>query len=212
MNQDNDYNNLLNQIQKYLSNKIDKKVFLNWISNEFARNDTSDEYESLVAEMMSEMELLETEKWDSGHPEQMDEVTYSKEYIESVLKRINLYLLKNNFEPVIKFDEISKSYAKKGYNLVIIEGVKDLTKDKLMNLFSSQLSFPSYFGKNWDALKDCLSDLSWIKNNNNNTMILIKNYDSIEKESLLNPLLEIIEDAHNFWIEQNVDFNVILFH
>lgn len=39
-------------------------------------------------------------------------------------------------------------------------------KSELFDIFSSQLEFPSYFGKNWDALTDCLSDLHWVKETN----------------------------------------------
>lgn len=36
------------------------------------------------------------------------------------------------------------------------------TRDQLFDVLSQQLSFPSYFGRNWDALSDCLRDFSWI--------------------------------------------------
>ena len=38
--------------------------------------------------------------------------------------------------------------------------IKD--KNDLFMIFSKKLNFPLYFGNNWDALYDCLSDLSWI--------------------------------------------------
>jgi len=36
------------------------------------------------------------------------------------------------------------------------------TRDQLFDVLSGELNFPSYFGRNWDALWDCLGDLSWI--------------------------------------------------
>jgi Barstar (barnase inhibitor) len=35
-------------------------------------------------------------------------------------------------------------------------------KSDLLQWFASNLQFPDYYGENWDALVDCLRDLSWI--------------------------------------------------
>lgn len=36
------------------------------------------------------------------------------------------------------------------------------TRDQLFDILVERLNFPSYFGRNWDALSECLRDLSWI--------------------------------------------------
>jgi RNAse (barnase) inhibitor barstar len=37
-----------------------------------------------------------------------------------------------------------------------------VTKDSLMDALAAVLSFPDYFGRNWDALEECIRDLSWL--------------------------------------------------
>lgn len=40
-----------------------------------------------------------------------------------------------------------------------LDGVRG--KDALIDRVSAVLSFPEWFGRNWDAVADCLGDLSW---------------------------------------------------
>lgn len=35
------------------------------------------------------------------------------------------------------------------------------SKDDLLRIIAEALEFPAYFGNNWDALDECLSDMSW---------------------------------------------------
>ncbi len=37
------------------------------------------------------------------------------------------------------------------------------TRDTVMASFANALMFPAYFGHNWDALFDCLTDFFWIR-------------------------------------------------
>jgi RNAse (barnase) inhibitor barstar len=36
------------------------------------------------------------------------------------------------------------------------------TKEALLGMLAQRLHFPDYFGANWDALWDCIRDLSWL--------------------------------------------------
>jgi hypothetical protein len=46
--------------------------------------------------------------------------------------------------------------------LVVRIPAKARGKEKLLSVLAAKLRFPSYFGHNWDALDECLRDLSWL--------------------------------------------------
>ncbi len=58
-------------------------------------------------------------------------------------------------------DDILDATAGSGLRVarIALDGAQD--KAALLERVARALDFPSWFGGNWDALEDCLSDLSW---------------------------------------------------
>jgi RNAse (barnase) inhibitor barstar len=46
--------------------------------------------------------------------------------------------------------------------LITIDGDAVEGKAEFLRAIATALDFPPYFGRNWDALADCLTDLSWL--------------------------------------------------
>lgn len=50
-----------------------------------------------------------------------------------------------------------------GLTVRTLRGSKMRSTPALMDETSAALQFPDYFGANWDALDECLSDMEWLK-------------------------------------------------
>jgi RNAse (barnase) inhibitor barstar len=48
-----------------------------------------------------------------------------------------------------------------GWRVFWLDGAGLDGKRALLHRCAEEFAFPSYFGHNWDALQDCLNDLSW---------------------------------------------------
>lgn len=73
-----------------------------------------------------------------------------------------------------------------------------------VNLFDSlarALAFPDWFGRNWDALEDVLSDLSWRKGDGH--VVLFRSYPSGEELAIL---LDVLRSAAEYWTGRGKPF------
>lgn len=56
-------------------------------------------------------------------------------------------------------EEIARRYPPPSYFTAFIDGEKAPAKEGLMDELARAFAFPAYFGRNWDALLDCLRSL-----------------------------------------------------
>lgn len=71
-------------------------------------------------------------------------------------------------------------------------------KAGLLTALGTALAFPDYYGANWDALEECLNDLSW---RDGGVLLLIEHAAGVE-EALLDPLIDIWQEASAVWAGQ----------
>ena len=68
--------------------------------------------------------------------------------------------------------------------------------DELMKAYYRLLSLPGYFGFNWNALYDCLRDLSWIKTKR--VVLIHRDIPIIESEDWIQ-YVEVLYDSVRDW-------------
>ena len=56
---------------------------------------------------------------------------------------------------------VARAAASTGRDLYTLDGVSSAAKAAFLRACATALAFPAYFGRNWDALQDCLTDLAW---------------------------------------------------
>lgn len=55
-----------------------------------------------------------------------------------------------------------EAYRTSGFHVASIPGAALSSDAKLFDALAASFEFPDYFGRNWDAVADCLGDLEWL--------------------------------------------------
>ncbi|MCE9549461.1 MAG: barstar family protein [Betaproteobacteria bacterium] len=103
-------------------------------------------------------------------------------------------------------DELYAAVAEAGCVLFEVELAEIEGKEKFIDAIAQAVHVPDWFGGNWDALADTLSDLSWqpasgyvllLRNDNNMLGMAAEDH---------NIAMEIFADTIAFWKSQNKPF------
>jgi RNAse (barnase) inhibitor barstar len=99
---------------------------------------------------------------------------------------------------------------KHGLVLFVLDGRKTRSKDEFLDNAAAVLGFPDYFGRNWDAFADCLTDMSWAQGNG--FLVAYAECHEFAKRSPdeFDTAIEIFKEAAEIWKKEGITFLVIL--
>jgi hypothetical protein len=66
-----------------------------------------------------------------------------------------------HFDSALDVPATALTLLKYGVRLFSFSALDIDTKEQLLDAIAAAMEFPDYFGRNWDALNDCLGDMMW---------------------------------------------------
>jgi len=102
--------------------------------------------------------------------------------------------------------EILDALRGAGFDVVRVDLAGAPDKTALLARFASALAFPQWFGGNWDALEDCLTDLAW--RGQERHVLLIEGFEELRarRPDDLGVLLDILASSAQYWKERGRPF------
>ena len=95
------------------------------------------------------------------------------------------------------------------WDVLRVRGTKSQDVPDFFDEVAASLQFPYYFGENWNALWDCLTDLNWLRGSS--YLVVFDSAERLLSESDrgFKVLLQALTDAHALWHRETVDLGVL---
>jgi len=121
-------------------------------------------------------------------------------------KDSGIYLLKGTAAA----SEAKRLVEQHGLAFFVLDGKIVHGKDQFLKQAATALQFPAYFGYNWDAFADCLTDMTWF--GADGFVILYDNFDPFAENERdeFGVALEVLQEAAEFWRSQGKLMIVLL--
>ncbi|HWB93455.1 MAG TPA: barstar family protein [Puia sp.] len=103
-------------------------------------------------------------------------------------------------EKVIMEAMISEGINEQEYYVAVLDGSLCSTMKSFLIKIGKAFKFPSYYGRNLNALNDCLNDLEWL--DKPNYILFIKNYNELlskEPADVKSHVLALLDRVSKQW-------------
>lgn len=92
-----------------------------------------------------------------------------------------------------------------GFHVTIVRGAKCKNRESLFVEFARALSFPDYFGHNWDAVEECLADLEWLPARGYVVIVTDAEQVLAKDDEEYPTFIDILNDAGESWSSRRAE-------
>ena len=106
--------------------------------------------------------------------------------------------------------ELAQAAADLGQHFLYANCAHCASKAEILETIATSFTFPRHFGKNFDALADCLTDMIYKAGPQPGFVIVLEGLPIAQKfdKEAREVLLDVFRDAAEFWGERKVQFRV----
>lgn len=112
--------------------------------------------------------------------------------------------------PHFDLAETATQLRRAGYFVATVDRAPVFNKETLMHALYQSGRFPAYFGFNWDAVADCLTDFSWMEAKG--YFLVFNDWFLLESEAPdeAKMLLEVAAEAQKVWQGEGKPFALVI--
>lgn len=107
-----------------------------------------------------------------------------------------------------RVSELHDAATELGHHFLYANLANAQSKQDVLDLIATQYTFPAHFGKNFDALYDCMTDLVHKSGLQPGFIVVLEHipaHAKFDKEAR-EQLLDIFRDAADFWADRKIPF------
>ena len=104
--------------------------------------------------------------------------------------------------------ELQDEAVRLGQHFLYAHCIAGMTKQQVLAIIAESFQFPRNFGKNFDALRECLTDTMFKSGAQSGFLVVLEQLPNTQKfdKEARETLLDVFRDAADFWAERKVPF------
>lgn len=96
-----------------------------------------------------------------------------------------------------------------GFNVITGDLSQVRTDGELFTLISEKMKLPEYFGRNWDALQECIGDPDCLEGGGHILVLYGAKQAWEEVPALMRKMVDCWSHANDYWYEEGIPFHLV---